>query len=218
MTIVTIVAVTAIAIGGFRLVWDLATPGRLDIPVPKDVEVQANGLPVGYEFAAALSGQGDKLMCGPISWELVGEVPPGGRTAVMEAVELLSTLTGLTVQPADQVGIAAVPFTLEFVSASELARAAAGYGGGNEAIGLAITMHSSVGITSSQILLSEPFFSAALASNEDQAVLVVLHELGHALGLGHSADPSSVMYPYLSAQGRITDADVVAFKAVTPSC
>ncbi len=41
---------------------------------------------------------------------------------------------------------------------------------------------------------------------------VVLHELGHALGLGHNDDPHSVMYPYYRRHGGLTAADVAEIR------
>jgi hypothetical protein len=43
---------------------------------------------------------------------------------------------------------------------------------------------------------------------------VALHELGHALGLGHSDRPGSVMYPYYRRVTKLTDEDIGAIRSL----
>ena len=43
---------------------------------------------------------------------------------------------------------------------------------------------------------------------------VVLHEAGHALGLGHSDNPSSVMYPYYRQDAALTADDIAGIQAL----
>jgi hypothetical protein len=43
---------------------------------------------------------------------------------------------------------------------------------------------------------------------------VVLHEAGHALGLGHSDQPGAVMYPYYKLSSGLTNDDIAAIRAV----
>jgi hypothetical protein len=43
---------------------------------------------------------------------------------------------------------------------------------------------------------------------------VALHEAGHALGLGHSDDPTAVMYPYYRLQTGVTPDDIAGIQAL----
>lgn len=46
---------------------------------------------------------------------------------------------------------------------------------------------------------------------------VVLHELGHALGLGHSDQPTAVMYAYYRRADKLTDEDIKAIRGLYAS-
>lgn len=46
---------------------------------------------------------------------------------------------------------------------------------------------------------------------------VALHETGHALGLGHSDRPGSVMYPYYSRVTALTQDDIAAVQSLYPA-
>ncbi len=65
-------------------------------------------------------------------------------------------------------------------------------------------------LRSATVILSDEIISQAADRQRwtgDSAMLSVLHELGHSVGLGHSLDPHSVMAPSLADEADITLAD-----------
>lgn len=42
---------------------------------------------------------------------------------------------------------------------------------------------------------------------------VIIHELGHCIGIGHSQDKNSIMYPTARMKCKMTQNDIIAFKA-----
>src|SRR5262249_16635414 len=70
----------------------------------------------------------------------------------------------------------------------------------------------------------DPFLSGTLAGdiflnspptfNSENLFPILLHEVGHVLGLEHSADPNSPMYSHFNRNTRLTRGDIEALQAL----
>lgn len=55
-------------------------------------------------------------------------------------------------------------------------------------------------------------------ANKSESRTLLLHELGHALGLGHSNDKQSVMFPIVTSTTKLSAGDIAGIRAFTKSC
>jgi len=76
------------------------------------------------------------------------------------------------------------------------------------------TSHKSSRIYDSEIKIDKADFNPASLDDPKLFYKLVLHEIGHALGAGHSNDPNSIMYHTLSYSSEISNADIERMQAV----
>lgn len=81
--------------------------------------------------------------------------------------------------------------------------------------------------TPTQVITSAPEITGGSAAfrvdyieyaSKTESRALLLHELGHALGLGHSGDKKSVVYPIVSTTIKLSPSDVAGIRRFTKNC
>ncbi len=75
--------------------------------------------------------------------------------------------------------------------------------------------HTTTSIVSGSAIFSVDFLADA---SRKQARALLLHEIGHVMGLGHTDDDSQVMHPILESEVTLGAGDITGVQALTGTC
>ncbi len=170
----------------------------------------------GYGFLGTQTGSQEPITwdpCRPIHYVVRGTPPKGGAKALRSAFDEISRITGFrfvydgrTSEPAGsrlpyqpkRYGERWTPLLVNWSNTAESPHLA------EDVIGYA--MHESVRARSGrltyvtgQLVLDTPFFAdlshAGTSDGRAMMRLIIIHELGHVMGLAHTLDSEQAMYP-----------------------
>jgi len=219
------------------------TPGTEESPSPIGIPAPLASTNSSYKF---VQYQADKTTpvaydpCRPIHFVIRPDGEPfGGNQIIMDAVSRVSEATGLQFiydgatseapsaqrdifQP-DRYGDHWVPVLFAWESATENADFAANVEGQSGSAYVSRGSGPRVYVTGIVELNSEKLANLLLTQDGIRVVLaVILHELGHLVGLGHVADQTQLMFPEASSAvtdfqpGDLTGAAILGRGVCTP--
>ncbi|KAJ1712029.1 matrix metalloproteinase [Aspergillus flavus] len=79
-----------------------------------------------------------------------------------------------------------------------------------------VLAHAFFPLPSSGVLAGDMHFDEAEKWTTTFLRQVALHELGHSLGLSHSSDPNSVMWPWFNGKSKLERDDIARIQALYP--
>ena len=79
-----------------------------------------------------------------------------------------------------------------------------------------VLAHAFFPLPSSGVLAGDMHFDEAEKWTPTFLRQVALHELGHSLGLDHSSDPNSVMWPWFNRKSKLEPDDIARIQALYP--
>ena len=211
------------------------TPGYEAAGEPLGVPVAA---PIGggsHLFVARQPGSDDPVAydpCRPIHYVMRPDnAPAGGEEMLHEAVDRISAVTGLQFvydggtdeapsrdrepyQP-DRYGDRWAPVVVAWQTADENPTFLAGIAGEAGSQRLQIEGEPEVFVTGG-VVLHDAAFAQLLAAPDGAVVAraIVLHELGHLVGLDHVSDPAQLMYPETNAVLDFAPGDLTGLVAL----
>jgi hypothetical protein len=224
------------AVPGVPVNGDAPPPGYEESPSPLGVPPEVPTLPEGsaYRFSAKVAATGRPVTwspCRPIHYVVrPANEPARGAELLDEAIQATSGATGLrfvsdgktdegpsaerrSYQP-DRYGKRWAPVLIAWATPAEVPDFAGNVAGEAGPARLRTSAGDDTYV-SGTVYLDPAKFSRALAAHRpDEARAVILHELGHVVGLAHVSDPAALMFADNIGQTKYSLGDQVGLAAL----